>query len=133
MSALQLQWSGLFLIAGQTFRKGREFTQAAVGLPDNATVIEQSEDRAVRRAAQRLDSVAGLEGGGFAEAFDDANHALPVEHAGNVVGDGGYHLTPAAGGQVGKKRGGKLSSDIGEGIAIEEEEGGTAMTVPEEI
>ena len=124
---------GLFLSAGQAFGQGGEFGAAAVGLPDHAAILEQAEDRAVRRTAQGLDAVAGLERGGFAQAFDDTNHAVPIEHAGNVVGDGGHHLAAAASGQISKKSGGKLSSDFCKGIAVEEEEGGAPMAVPEEI
>jgi hypothetical protein len=61
------------------------------------------------------------------------NHAVTGEHAGNVVGDGGHHLAPAAGGQIGKYSGSELSSDIGKGIAVEEKEGVTPMAVSEEI
>ena len=128
-----MQGLGPLFSAGQAFGQSRKFRETAVGLPDNPAIFEQAEDRAARRAAQGLDAVAGVERGGFAEAFDDANHAIPVEHAGNVVGDGGDHLAAAAGGQVGKQSGSELSSDIREGIAVEEEKWGTPMAVPEEV
>ena len=121
------------LSAGHAFGQSRKLALTAVRLPDNPAVVEQTKDRAARRAAQGLDAVAGVERGGFAEAFDDANHAIPVEHAGNVVGDGGDHLTAPTGGQVGKQSGSELSSNIREGITVEEEKWGTPMAVPEEI
>jgi hypothetical protein len=49
------------------------------------------------------------------------------------VGDGGDHLAAPTSGQVSKKSGSKLSSDICKGIAVEEEKGGTPMAVPQEI
>ena len=123
----------LFLTAGQALRQRGEFGLAAVGLPNNAPVVVQAKDRAMRRAAQGLNAVARLEGGALAEAFDDTNHAFTVEHAGDIVGNGRHHLTAAAGGEIGEKSGCKLPSDICKGIAIEEEEGGTPMAVSEEI
>jgi hypothetical protein len=123
----------LLLSAGQAFRQGREFAEAAVGLPDNAAVVEQAEDFAVRRTAQGLDAVAGLEGGRFAKAFDDSNHALPIEHAGDVVGDGGHHLAAAAGGQIGENEVNDCAAHISERVAVEEQEGSPTVTVPEEL
>jgi hypothetical protein len=49
------------------------------------------------------------------------------------VGDGGHHLAAAARWQLSKKSGSDLSSDICEGITVEEEEWGAPMAAPEEI
>jgi hypothetical protein len=51
----------------------------------------------------------------------------------DMVGDGGYDLAAPAGGQLSKKSGSELSSDICEGVAVEEEEWGAPMAAPEEI
>ena len=72
----------------ETFRQGGQFGPAAVWLPSYAPIVEQAQDNALRRAAEGLDAVARLKGGAFAEALDDSHPAFPVEHAGNVVGDG---------------------------------------------
>jgi hypothetical protein len=49
------------------------------------------------------------------------------------MGYGGHDFTAATGGQISKKCGHDLPCDIREGVAIEEEERGAAMTVPEEF
>jgi len=36
------------------------------------------------------------------------------------MGEGRHDLTPASGWQIGKERRGKLASDVGEGVAVEE-------------
>ena len=92
-------------------------------MPDNAPVIEQAKDRAMRRAAQRFNAVARLEGGALAETFHDANHAIPVEHAGDIVGDSGRSLTLADGRQVAEDRKHQFAAYGREGVAVEEQEG----------
>jgi hypothetical protein len=46
---------------------------------------------------------------------------------------GGHHFAPAGGGEFGKKRSRQLSGDVGEGIAVEKEKRGAAMTLPQEF
>ena len=133
MSALQLQGSGLFLSPSQALGQGCEFGQAAVGLPDDAAVVEQAEDFALCRATQRLDAVAGLEGSRFAEAFYNANHAVTVEHAGNIVGDSRHYLAPASGGQIGEYEVNDGTPDVSERVAVEEQEGSPTVALPEEV
>jgi hypothetical protein len=74
----------------------------------------------VRRASQGLYAVAGLEGSGFAEALDNANHALPVEHAGDEVGDGGRSLTLTDRRQIAKDREHQFPAYGRESVAVEE-------------
>jgi hypothetical protein len=49
------------------------------------------------------------------------------------VGDSGHDFTTAYSGQVGEKRRRDLPGDISEGIAIEKQERGAAMTLPQEF
>jgi len=48
------------------------------------------------------------------------------------MGHRGYHFAPAGGWELGEKRSRDLPSHVGEGVAVEEEEGGAAMAVPQE-
>jgi len=118
---------------GEAFRQGGQLGPAAVWLPDYAPIVEQAQDYAQRRAAEGLNAIARLEGGAFAEAFDDSYHAFPIEHAGDVMGNGGSNFPAPTSRQVSKERGSKLPCDICKGIAVEEKERGAAMAVPEEI
>ena len=43
-----------------------------------------------------------------------------IEHARNVMGDRGHHLTPAARGKFGEQRSGELAAHVGKGVAVEE-------------
>lgn len=87
----------------------------------------------MQRAAEGLDPVARLEVGAFAQALDDLHHRLPVQHAGDVVGDGRGGLAPAAGGEVGKDQVGDRTPDIGEGVSVEEEKRGATVTTAEKL
>ena len=117
----------------ETLGQGGEFGPAAIGLPNHATIVEQTNDYALRRAAQGLDAVARLKRSAFAKALDDFHHALPVQHAGNVVGNGGGNYPAATGRQVSKESGSDLPGDVCKRIAVEEKERGAPMAVPEEI
>jgi hypothetical protein len=48
------------------------------------------------------------------------------------MGHSGHDLAPPGSGQVSKNCGGNLTAYVSERIAVEEEEGGTPMTVPQE-
>src|SRR5437016_14517357 len=93
MMAVSLRWRERFLkklitgstgFAQQAIRQGGQFRVTAVRLPDHASVRQHTQNDSVRRAAQCLDSITGLKFRGYAEFFDDGNHALAVEHAGDV-------------------------------------------------
>jgi hypothetical protein len=49
------------------------------------------------------------------------------------VRDSGADFTAASGREIGKDRGGDLSGDIREGVAVEEKEGRLTMAAPEEF
>jgi hypothetical protein len=49
------------------------------------------------------------------------------------MGHRGHHLAPAGSGEFSKQSGDELASYVGEGIAVEEEEGGAAVAVPQEF
>jgi hypothetical protein len=49
------------------------------------------------------------------------------------VGDGGHDFAATAGGQIGEDEVNDSSSDVSEGVAVEEEERSTAMTLPQEL
>ena len=119
--------------ADQTFGQGEEFGLAAVGLPDHAAVIKQTEDSALRRTAEGLDAVARQVRSAFAKALDDFHHALPVQHAGDVVGDGGHNLTAAASGQIGEDKVNDRSSDFSKRVAVKEKEWSLPVTAPERL
>jgi hypothetical protein len=121
------------LSARQAFGQSSKFRSTAVRLPDNPAILEQAEDRAARRAAQGHDAVTRLKRRSFAEAFDDPNHALPVKHASNIVGDSGHHLASATGGKIGENEVNNRPSDIGERVAVEEKEGSPAVALPKEL
>ena len=56
-----------------------------------------------------------------------------IENARDVVGDSGHYFATSGGRQFGEKRGHKLTTDIGEGVAVEKEERSAAMTLPQKI
>lgn len=56
-----------------------------------------------------------------------------VQDARDAVGDGGSYLSAARRREFGKDRGGNLTSDVGEGVAVEEKERGEPVAVAEEL
>src|SRR5438309_770957 len=75
------------LLPQQALRECNQLSLAAVGKPRHAAICEHSQDHAARRAAKRLDAIAGLEVSGFTKTMDDFNHYLPIEYPGDIVGD----------------------------------------------
>ena len=120
------------LLADQAFRQGGELG-ARVGPPDHAAIGQHAHNRPVHGAAQGLDAVAGLEVGCFGKLIHDLGHGFVIEHAGDVMGHRGHHLAPAGGGEFGEDEVNDRPAHVGKGVAVEEEEGGAAMTLPQEL
>jgi hypothetical protein len=49
------------------------------------------------------------------------------------MGDGGHDLAATAGGKIGEDEVNNGASDVGEGVAVEREERGAAMALPQEL
>jgi hypothetical protein len=120
-------------IGNQTFRQRNQLGAASVHLPDEAAIVKLADDDAARGAAQRFHPVTRLELGGFTQALDDFDHALTVQHSGDVMGDGGRNLAFADGRKIAEQGQGQFSSDRGKRVAVEEKERGTAMEAAELI
>lgn len=103
----------------EAFGEREEFEGGAVGAPGDAAVLEESGDRAVRGSAQGLDAVADGERGGLPERIHGGNHRVAIQHAGDVVGDGGGEFAAADRREFGKNRVADSSADVGEGVAVE--------------
>jgi len=73
------------------------------------------------------DAAAGHAGEQDRGALDDLDHAFAVEHAGDVVGDGGADLAFPARRQIAEQRKGEFPADGGECVAVEEKERRPAM------
>jgi hypothetical protein len=116
----------------QAFGQGGQFC-AGICAPDDATVRQDAHNRPVHGAAQGLDAVAGLEVGGLRKLIHDLRHGVVVEHAGDAMGHRRHHFAPAGGGEVRKDEVNDGSPHVGERVAVEKEEGGAAMTLPQEL
>jgi hypothetical protein len=123
------QWLSL---ADQAFRQGGEFG-AGISAPEHSPFRQHSDNRPVHGAAQGLDAVAGPEVCCLGKLIHYLGHGVVVEHASNAVGHRRHHLAPAGGGEFCKQRSDELSSYVREGVAVEEEEGGAAVAVPQEF
>ena len=117
----------------QSLGQGGEFRRAVVGPPDDAAIREHPQDDAVRGAAQGFDAITRRVVRRLTELVNCRRHGLVIEHTGDVVRHGRRQFAPARIGKFGEQRGGKLPGNIGEGVAIEEEEGRTPVAVPEEV
>ena len=104
----------------QTFRQCGQFGFCAVRLPDNPAVTKDFQDDAAGGAAQGFYAVAGFEFGGFTQTFDEADHALAVKHAGNVMADHRGNFPFAAGMKVAEQREREFAPDGGESVSVEE-------------
>jgi hypothetical protein len=103
----------------EAFGEGEKFEGGAVGAPGDAAVFEESGDRAVGGTAQGLDAVTDGERGGLPEGIDGGNHRVAVQHAGDVVGDGGGEFAAAHRREFGKNRVADSSADVGKSVAVE--------------
>ena len=117
----------------QAFRQRHQLGAAPVHLPDEAAIVKFADNDATRGAAQRFHPIARLQLGGFAQTLDDFHHRLPGKDPGDVMGDCRHDFTAAGCGQVGEKRRDNLTAYIGEGVAVEEKEGGAAVALPQEF
>lgn len=115
------------LLADEAFGESDEFGATGVGFPADAAIVEDRNDGSAEGTAKRFDAVARLPVRGFAKALDDLNHAVAVEDARNVVGDGGANLAFTAGGKIGKKSKGELAANGCKSVPVEEEKGRAAM------
>ena len=117
----------------QAFRQRHQLGAAPVHLPDEAAIVKLADDDAARGAAQRFHPIARLQLGGFTQALDDLNHGFPRQDAGDVMGDRRHDLAAADCGQVGEDEVNNGSSNVGEGVAVEEKERGAAVALPQEF
>src|SRR5262245_50110358 len=100
---------------------------APVGLPDYATVVLHSQDRALRRAPQGFDPVTGFEFCTCAQRLDDFDHNFAVEHAGNVMGNGGGDFALTNCGQAAEQGHSQSSTDVSKSVAVEEKKWSLAV------
>ena len=87
----------------------------------------------MRRTAQCLDPITSLQFGAGAQPVNDSDHRLTVEHAGNVMGDGGHDFAPSRCGKLGKQRCHNLPANVRESITIEKEKRRPPVALPEEF
>jgi len=87
----------------------------------------------MHRAAQGLDPVAGLNSSSLRELVHNLRHGVVIENAGDAMGHRRHYFTSAGGGEFGEECSHELASNIGEGVTVEEKEGGAAMTMPQEF
>jgi hypothetical protein len=120
-------------VGDQTLRQRNQLRAATVSPPDHTAVVQHTNDDAAQRTPQRLYAVPRLQVRDRAEALDDLDHRLPWQYPGDTVGDGGHDFAATAGGQIGEDEVNDSSSDVSEGVAVEEEERSTAMTLPQEL
>lgn len=121
------------LFPHEAFGEGDEFRVAGVRLPANATIVEYLKNDSAQGAAKGLDAIASFPVRSFAEAVHDLDHAVAIEHAGNVVRNRGADLAAAGSWKFSEDQGGHLAADISEGVAVEEEKRRPAMALPEEF
>ena len=117
----------------QTFRQRGQFGFCAVRTPDNPAVAENFQDDAADRAAQGFYAVAGFEFRRFAQTFDEADHALAVKHAGNVMADHRGNFPFAAGMKVAEQREREFAPDGGKSVSVEEKKRGAAVIGAEAV
>jgi hypothetical protein len=120
-------------VDNQTLRQRNELRAASVSPPDHTAVVQHTNNDAAQRTPQRFYAVPRLQVRDRAEALDDLDHRLPRQHPGDIVGDSGHDLAATAGGQVGEDEVNDSSSDVSEGVAVEEKERSAAMTLPQEL
>ena len=87
----------------------------------------------MRCSTQCFHAITRLELCGLTKAFHNVHHRFPVEHAGDVVGNGRCGLPAPARWQVCEERCDDLTGDISEGIAVEKEERGAPVAMPEKL
>ena len=71
------------------------------------------------RAAQGFHAVTRFEFSGFTKGLNDSRHAFKIQHASDVVGNGGHDFATAANREFGKKIIGENASGIRKRIAVE--------------
>ena len=121
------------LLANEAFGKGDEFRLALVRFPADTSVIEDLEDHSAQRTSEGLDAITCFPIGGFAETIDDVDHAFAIEHARDVVGNGGGNLPPTTRGKFSKNQSRHLPTYVCEGVTVEEQEWSGTMTATEEV
>lgn len=117
----------------QALRQRDEFGVAAIGLPGHPPVGQQPENGSAGRATQSLDTIAGLQFGAGAKAFDDFDHGFAVEHASDVVGDGGCDFPEPGRRQFRKNGCGNPPANVGKCITVKEEKRGAPVALLEKI
>ena len=84
-------------------------------------------------AGESFDSVAGLEVCDVTQLLNNLHHGFPIEHACDIVGDGGGDLSQSRCRNLGQKRRSYSPPEIGKGVSVEEEKWGGAMAAPQEF
>jgi antitoxin component of MazEF toxin-antitoxin module len=108
-------------------RRAREgWAKALVDIPQEDLDRDFAELQAFRETPNEWDETEW-------QALNDFHHCFPRQHAGNVMGDGGHDFAAAAGGQVGKDEVNNRSPNVSERVAVEEEERGAAMALPQQL
>jgi hypothetical protein len=74
-----------------------------------------------------------VEVGRLREFVHNLRHGFAIKDTCNVMGHGGDYFAPARSGQFGEQCSHKLAGHVGEGVAVEQDEGGAAMTMPKEF
>ena len=120
------------MLANQALRQGGKFG-AGIGSPDHAPVFQHAHNLPAHRAPQGLDPVAGLKVRRFRESIHNLRHGLVIQHAGDAMGHGRHHFPPAGSWEFSKQRSDELASHVSEGVAVEEQERGAAVAVPQKL
>ncbi len=104
----------------QTLREPGEFKHRAIRLPDDAPVIENTNNRARCAPAQRLNTIPRTERGRLTKRLDDGNHGGAIQNTRDIVGDGGGEFASASRLKIGKNNIASSTAYIGEGVSVEE-------------
>ena len=120
------------MLAYQAFRQGDEFG-SRIGPPNDASVRQQTHYGPAHGATQRLNTVARPKVGCFRKLIYNLGHGFVIEHAGDVMGHRGDYLASAGGREFSEDEVNDSSPYVCERVAVEEEERGAAMALPQEF
>ncbi len=117
----------------QTLRKSGEFHRRAIRLPDDASVIQNTNNRSRCAPAQRLHAIPQTERGRLTKRLDDGNHRVAIQNTRNVVGDSRGEFALSNRCKVAKQSKRQFPPDEGKSIPIQKEEWSAPMKIPKEI
>ena len=104
----------------QTLRKSGEFHRRAIRLPDDASVIQNTNNRSRCAPAQRLHAIPQTERGRLTKRLDYGNHRVAIQNTSDIVGDSGGEFASASRLKIGKNNIASSTAYIGEGVSVEE-------------